>query len=182
MKLLDYTRFASRELHNFFLNRYFGHVTCITFKMRLSCIMHNRINIALLLYIYAIIDCFDIIIQLENTYRLEPLMSFRSSRAEEIIRSVFRDIFASVSDYPDKPEETHHLVKMAANEIRNRTRMLNYDRYKIVVLVNIGQRAGQSVRVVSRCLWAVTVDTWASATYEARNLFAVGTVFAIYTA
>lgn len=111
---------------------------------------------------------------------MEPMVKFRWSRAEEVINSVFRELISPNSTYPSRTEDARHLVKMATNEIRNKTRMFNYDRYRIVVLVSLGERAGQALRMASRCLWTPAVDTFASATYEARNLFIVGLVFAIY--
>jgi len=48
---------------------------------------------------------------------------------------------------------------------------------KLVVHVMVGQDAGQTVRFASRCLWDVSDDSMASATYRNNSLFAVAVVF-----
>ena len=52
-------------------------------------------------------------------------------------------------------------------------------RYKIVVLVHVGQKLDQSVRVGSRCLWDDKRDTWAAASFQNSHLFAVAEVYAV---
>lgn len=53
-------------------------------------------------------------------------------------------------------------------------------RYKIIVLVHIGQLQDQGLKVSSRCLWDSSNDT--SASYEFRNssLFAAAMVYGVY--
>lgn len=46
---------------------------------------------------------------------------------------------------------------------------LNYERYKIVIQVEIGEFKGQGIKVGSRALWDVTTDTFASGSF--RNVF-----------
>ena len=64
--------------------------------------------------------------------------------------------------------------------IKARTKELPLPRYKLVVSVEIGQSAGQSVICVSRSLWNASTDDFASASYRNESLFAVATVFAVY--
>lgn len=53
-------------------------------------------------------------------------------------------------------------------------------RYKIVVLVHIGQRSGQSMQVSSRCLWDASSDTSASYVIKNSSLFGAANVYAVY--
>lgn len=53
-------------------------------------------------------------------------------------------------------------------------------RYKIVVLVHIGQLCDQSMQISSRCLWDSTNDTFATYSFKNSSLFGVGTVYAVY--
>lgn len=53
-------------------------------------------------------------------------------------------------------------------------------RYKIVVLVHIGQLSGQSMQVSSRCLWDASSDTSASYFIKNSSLFGVANVYAVY--
>ena len=52
-------------------------------------------------------------------------------------------------------------------------------RYKIVVVVQIGQNTNQGVRVASRCLWDDKRDTFASASFSNKHMWAVGEVYAV---
>lgn len=45
-------------------------------------------------------------------------------------------------------------------------------RYKLVVHVTVGQRAGQAVRLASRGLWDASTDSFVSETYENETMFA----------
>lgn len=53
-------------------------------------------------------------------------------------------------------------------------------RYKIVVLVHIGQLTGQSMQISSRCLWDASNDNFASYSFKNSSLYGVATVFAVY--
>lgn len=53
-------------------------------------------------------------------------------------------------------------------------------RYKIVVLVHIGQLTGQSMQISSRCLWEASIDTFASYSFKNSSLFGVASVYAVY--
>lgn len=53
-------------------------------------------------------------------------------------------------------------------------------RYKFVVNVTIGQKAGQSLDISSRCIWNKDFDSMASGSFESPSLYAVGIVFGCY--
>lgn len=65
--------------------------------------------------------------------------------------------------------------------IKARVKDLMIPRYKIIVLVHIGQLTGQSMQISSRCLWDASNDTSASYSFKNSSLFGVATVFAVYT-
>ena len=55
-----------------------------------------------------------------------------------------------------------------------------YFSYKFVAVVTIGQKLDQGVKIGSRCVWNTDYDTWASASFESRTLYAVGNIYALY--
>lgn len=63
------------------------------------------------------------------------------------------------------------LVKQLADDVRERVKQLGFDRYKLVVQVELGEKKGQAVNMVSRCLWDTTTDGFASESYETETLF-----------
>ena len=54
-------------------------------------------------------------------------------------------------------------------------------RYKILVLISIGQLSNQNMRVGSRCLWDAANDTFSTHTFKNRSLFAVANVYGVYS-
>ena len=64
--------------------------------------------------------------------------------------------------------------------IRNRVKELNYERYKMVCIVNIGSFQEQSMRITSRCLWDTDTDTFVSVTFQNKSLYANAMVYGLY--
>lgn len=73
-----------------------------------------------------------------------------------------------------------HCYNLPSQVIRARVKDLMIPRYKIVVLVHIGQLTGQSMQISSRCLWDASNDTFASYSFKNSSLYGVATVFAVY--
>lgn len=73
-----------------------------------------------------------------------------------------------------------HSLDCPSQVIRARVKDLMIPRYKIVVLVHIGQLTGQSMQISSRCLWDAANDTFASYSFKNSSLFGVATVYAVY--
>lgn len=73
-----------------------------------------------------------------------------------------------------------HSLERPSQVIRARVKDLMIPRYKIVVLVHIGQLTGQSMQISSRCLWDASNDTFASYSFKNSSLFGVATVYAVY--
>lgn len=53
-------------------------------------------------------------------------------------------------------------------------------RYKIIVIISIGQIRDQNIRMGSRCLWDDTHDNFSSHIFKNNSLFAAATVFGVY--
>jgi hypothetical protein len=49
-----------------------------------------------------------------------------------------------------------------------------------VVQVTLGQKSGQATRVVSRCMWDTSTDSFASETYENETVYCVCQVYGLY--
>lgn len=72
------------------------------------------------------------------------------------------------------------LLRRLSQVIRARVKDLLIPRYKIVILVHIGERTGQSLQISSRCLWDTSTDTFASYSFKNSSLFGVATVYTVY--
>lgn len=53
-------------------------------------------------------------------------------------------------------------------------------RYKLVIQVTVGQKQGQAMRIISRCLWDQTNDNFASEYYENESMYCVCQVYGLY--
>ena len=62
----------------------------------------------------------------------------------------------------------------------NRIHVFVHCRYRYVSLVTIGEKKDQGVRFGSRCVWDHQRDSYATNFYETHQLYAVGTLYAIY--
>ncbi|KAH9496145.1 Tctex1 domain-containing protein 1-B [Bulinus truncatus] len=115
----------------------------------------------------------------ENTYKMEPDKGKKISvrRVEEVILGVFQQYLSGMKY---DPKIFPLLSKNLAEVIRDRVKSQGIDRYKILATVNLLERRSQGVQIASRALWNQQLDTFASASFEGPNYFAVGTVYAVY--
>lgn len=116
-------------------------------------------------------------VRYENTYRIEPERKFSPSEAEAIIKEVL-ELYLKDEKYDAKA--CRQLSLTLSQIIKDRVKELNYERYKIMCLVIIGQIAEQGMRVASRFCWDAERDTLASASFKNKSLFGIATVYAVY--
>ena len=114
----------------------------------------------------------------ENSYQLEPKRKFEASKVKAIMDKVLESQLQKEDKYDPKAE--CQLVKTLAEIIKGRVKELNYERYKIVCSVTIGQLKEQGMRIGSRCCWDAKRDTYAESSFKNKSLFAVATVWGVY--
>ncbi|XP_037537523.1 tctex1 domain-containing protein 1-B-like [Nematolebias whitei] len=113
----------------------------------------------------------------ENTYQLGPTKRFPVIDATNILREV---LSSSLKGEKYEVQQAQELSLALSVAIRERVKALKIPRYKIVVLVTIGQLSSQSIQSCSRCLWDSTNDTFASYSFKNSSLFGVASVYAVY--
>lgn len=113
----------------------------------------------------------------ENTFQLEPYEKFQSEKVKTIIDSVLE---SHLKDEEYDHKSCKQLVLTLSEIIKSRVKELNYQRYKIVCIVNIGQLKEQGFRMGSRCCWDPKWDTFATGSFKNKTLFAVGSVWGVY--
>nr|XP_061794822.1 dynein light chain Tctex-type 5-A-like [Nerophis lumbriciformis] len=127
------------------------------------------------------ISCLDeqdgLVVTLENTYQLGPRKRFPAPA----VLAILKDVLPSyLEDEKYEVEWSRQMSKNLSEVIRARVKDLMIRRYKIVVLVHIGQLAGQSMQISSRCLWDPATDTFASWSFKNTSLYGVASVYAVY--
>lgn len=113
----------------------------------------------------------------ENTFQLEPKKRFEASKVKAIIDDVLE---SHLKDEKYDPRACRQSVKTLSEIIKVRVKELNYERYKIVCMVTIGQLKEQGFRMGSRSCWDAKQDTFATGSYKNKTLFAVATVWGVY--
>ncbi|XP_059839593.1 dynein light chain Tctex-type 5 isoform X2 [Hemitrygon akajei] len=115
--------------------------------------------------------------QMENTYQLEPSKHF----PDLTVNNILKDVLTSyLQEEKYEPELCRQMTKTISEVIKAQVKDLMIPRYKIIVLIHIGQLNGQSMRIGSRFLWNTNTDTFSSFSFCNRSLFAVANVYGVY--
>ena len=96
---------------------------------------------------------------------------------EEIIVEVLKETFEKERYDLTTSRE---LSKTTSQTIKDRVKELNLPRFKLVVVVHVGENRGQDIKITSRCLWSEEFDTYATASVRNQSHFAQATVFGVY--
>ncbi|NXB78532.1 TC1DA protein, partial [Donacobius atricapilla] len=97
------------------------------------------------------------------------------------VDAILRDALGSaLRERRYEPGPCREAARDIAEAVRARVKALAVPRYKIVVVAHVGQLAGQSLQVGSRCLWDPQSDTFSSYVFKNASLFAVATVYGVY--
>ena len=116
-------------------------------------------------------------VEYENTYRMEPAAKFRADKVNAIIKD---SLESHLENKTYDPIGCGFLAKTIVQEIMNKTKALEYDRYKFVAPVDIGERKEQGIRAGSRFLWDTAWDNYATGYFKNSHIFAVAMVYAVY--
>ena len=116
-------------------------------------------------------------IKYENTYKMEPSNAFPETTIKRLVEKI---LIRELKDAKYDPNDCRQLTTRISDIVKSQIKDLELERYKLVCIVHIGQLGNQEVKVGSRCLWDVKLDTYTSAEYQNTSLFAIATVFGIY--
>lgn len=78
------------------------------------------------------------------------------------------------------PEKATEFAQELGRDIRSRIKLLNYDRYKIIVTVNIVEKAYQSLHWKIGFLWEHNCDLWTYFKHEAQSYVLTAIVCGVY--
>ncbi|XP_003411191.2 dynein light chain Tctex-type 5 [Loxodonta africana] len=122
-------------------------------------------------------DASHLTVQMENTYQLGPTKHFPVVAVNHILKDVLTN-YLQEEEY--EPELCRQMTKTVSEVIKARVKDLMIPRYKLIVLVHIGQLNSQSIHIGSRCLWDPKSDTFSSYIFRNSSLFALADVYAVY--
>uniref|UniRef100_A0A8C5LWL8 Uncharacterized protein n=1 Tax=Leptobrachium leishanense TaxID=445787 RepID=A0A8C5LWL8_9ANUR len=72
------------------------------------------------------------------------------------------------------------LVKEVSEEVKGLVKRMLPARYKVLCVVNLGERGQEDLIVVSRCLWDSYSDSYVAHVYQNASMFCVVAVYAVY--
>ncbi|XP_006862562.1 PREDICTED: tctex1 domain-containing protein 1 [Chrysochloris asiatica] len=116
-------------------------------------------------------------VQMENTYQLGPTKHFPVVAVNHILKDVLTN-YLQEEEY--EPELCRQMTKTISEVIKARVKDLMIPRYKLIVIIHIGQLNSQSIHIGSRCLWDSKTDTFSSYVFRNSSLFALANVYAVY--
>ncbi|XP_002731775.1 dynein light chain Tctex-type 5-B-like, partial [Saccoglossus kowalevskii] len=116
-------------------------------------------------------------VRLEPTYQLAPPKKFPVGQVKNILKDVLESYLA---EERYEPELCRQMTKTISEVVKARVKDLQVKRYKVIVLIHIGQIKDQGLKMGSRCLWDPNNDTFSSYEYANNSLFAVGIVYGVY--
>ncbi|KAK2495433.1 hypothetical protein MC885_006737 [Smutsia gigantea] len=122
-------------------------------------------------------DASRLMAQMENTYQLGPTKHFPVVLVNHILKDVLTN-YLQEEQY--EPELSRQMTKTISEVIKAQVKDLMIPRYKLVVIVHIGQRESQRILIGSRCLWDPEWDTFSSYVFRNSSLFALANVYAVY--
>eukprot|EP00754_Rhynchopus_humris_P042281 Rhum_TRINITY_DN25966_c0_g1::Rhum_TRINITY_DN25966_c0_g1_i1::g.183077::m.183077 len=113
------------------------------------------------------------------TYQMKPKegTKFLKRDVENLMQVILAEKLAN-KEYD--PAEQNQLTKEVCTDIQNAVKKMGYERYKIVIQVNITEARGQGIRIASRCLWDPDQDNFAEAVYRNQHLWCCALCFGCY--
>ncbi|KAL0869794.1 hypothetical protein ABMA27_006016 [Loxostege sticticalis] len=113
----------------------------------------------------------------QPTYQLNPRKRFSEEKVQKILKDIV-DTELAEAEYSEKtvPELTLNLAETVKNAIKEE----NFNRYRIIVVVTIGQRRQQGVQMFHSFLWDHERDMFVCTNYENPHIFANVVVYGVY--
>ncbi|XP_071952503.1 dynein light chain Tctex-type 5-B-like [Antedon mediterranea] len=115
--------------------------------------------------------------KLEPTYQLNPTIKFPVKQIKDILQDALEGY---LGEEKYEPELCKQMTKTISEVVKARVKDLRLKRYKIIVVIHIGQLNDQGMRVSSRCLWDDSNDNFSSHQFANNSLFAVAMVYGVY--
>ncbi|KAK0082268.1 hypothetical protein PV325_010768 [Microctonus aethiopoides] len=99
-------------------------------------------------------------LEYQAAYQIRPKLSekFKPQIVKEMIHNI---LFDQLSSQKYNVDEAKVWSKKIADTIRDKVKELNFQRYKFVINVVLGEQRGAGVKTATRCLWDAEADNYA---------------------
>jgi hypothetical protein len=86
-----------------------------------------------------------------------------------------------IAHWTEHPEDYETLANDIADAIKVQClESFKMTRYKIIVMVAVGQKKDQGVAISSRCLWDTSTDNYVSVSFQNQQIWSTAIVFGLY--
>lgn len=116
----------------------------------------------------------------ENTYRMEPNEDRKFRAGSKVHDATYSILESYLGDAIYDAERTPELTKDLTELIKKRVKEMDFERYKLVVSLIMGEDTGQGLEMASRFLWNTNTDNYVTVTYKNGKLFAVATIYGVF--
>ncbi|CAF3697166.1 unnamed protein product [Rotaria socialis] len=117
-------------------------------------------------------------LDLSSGSQAKPSRPFNINEVKEMLEQRIQQVIDRQYEYDC--DKCTQLSKDISQIIKDAMKSLNYDRYKYVIQVVIGNCQDENVMMTCRCLWDVETDNYASYVYSNTKIFCAVTVFGLY--
>lgn len=116
-------------------------------------------------------------VRFQPTYRLQSQRPYSRESCEKLIKIV---VDGQMEAFTYESAEAERLAQQLSADILNRVKKMNFDRYRLVCTVTIGEKYMQSFRDIFKCLWDQQKDGYAYYVYDTPAVFAIAVLYAVY--
>lgn len=113
----------------------------------------------------------------QNNYRLESRHPFNRERVQFIVD---RYLNSFLEDHKYNPKRAKRLAENLSVELRDMVKRCNFERYRVVAMVTVGDKNSQDFKSCMRFVWDADKDGYVNFAFEAPTFFVIATVLAVY--
>lgn len=113
----------------------------------------------------------------QPSYQLDS----KSPYSREICKKLLKELVdKEMKSYAYDGDTAEELCKGLCESIKSNIKTSKFDRYKLMVVVTLGEKFMQDVKLKAGFLWDKDRDGFASYSYDRPDLFVIATVYAVY--
>lgn len=120
------------------------------------------------------------ILQYQPTYRLKSQNPFDARVVEDLLEKLIESQMEPLGKIQFTEDFVKPLCKNISEEVLTAVKAKNFDRYRILVNVTVGEKFHQSFHQSTSYLWDAETDAFAKYVYERPGIFVITTVYGIY--
>lgn len=120
------------------------------------------------------------VLKFQPTYQMESKNPFQPKVCERILEKTITKQIDAMKLTKFDTKSTVSVCRSLSEEILNQIKLEEFDRYKIIVIISIGEKYHQTFRQTTKFLWDAENDAFANYVYDRPDIYVIGTVYGIY--